>query len=600
MQSNDVYRWWEVEKNNVHKEVFDTSRVLFNNSRDRMDRNLTCLRLYGNMDLTGIGPSSYTQTVAPSLPENRVKMNIVSSMVDTSGARISKMKPKVQFLTSGGDFTSQKQAKQLTKFMLGAFYKNHVHALHQRAFRDAQIFDIGAIKHSIQNGEICSERVLPMELLTDPFDSIYGTPRNLYQYKYVSRSHLAAMPQFKDDHAAIMAARDQLEETIHNDRDIEDFVVVIEAWHLPSGPDADDGRHVIVIGGHTLLDEPYEKSYFPFTFFRWSKPVIGFFGQSLAERLTSLQIEINKMLRIIQRSFHLGSAFKVFLEYGSKVSKEHLNNDIGSIVYYMGKAPTYYVPQTIHPEFFTHLKFLVEQAYAEAGISQTSASSKLPSGIDGASGRAVREYNNIETERFALVSQEFEASFLETAKQYVDLAYDISKDGGNFKVVAQSKTFVEEIEWSKVAPADKNSYIMQMFPTSLLPHEPAGRLAFIQELITSQMIPASFGLELLEFPDLESYLSLKNASVEDFMATLERLIDGEYEAPEPFQDLAEGIKFFQSAYLRARREKVPEQGLDNLRRWIATADVMQQKAQQAQMQAQAQAQPQPAPSSAQS
>jgi hypothetical protein len=38
--------------------------------------------------------------------------------------------------------------------------------------------------------------------------------------------------------------------------------------------------------------EDYDKSYFPFTFFRWSPRLTGFWGDSLANRLTGNQIEI--------------------------------------------------------------------------------------------------------------------------------------------------------------------------------------------------------------------------------------------------------------------------------------------------------------------
>jgi hypothetical protein len=579
-----VTRWWAADKDQAHKEVFATVRVLHTQSQDRVQKNLRSLRLYGNMDLTGLGPVSYSQTATPSMPENRVKLNIVSAMVDTSGAKISKMKPKVQFLTSGGDFTSQKQAKQLTKFMLGAFYQAKIGELHQMGFRDAQLFDVGAVKHFIENGKIVSERALPMELHVDPFDALYGKPRSLYQVKYVARDALCEA--FPDKRAAIMSAKEDFETTMRTAQELEDFVAVVEAWHLGT-----DGRRVIVIGNESLLDEPYKRKYFPFTFFRWSKPVIGFWGQSLAERLTSLQLEINKMLRMIQQSFHLGSSFKVFLEKGSKISKEHINNQIGSIIYYMGKAPIYYTPQTVHPEYFAHLKFLVQSAYEETGISQMSAASRMPAGIDGASGRAVREYNNIESERFALVAQDYEASYLETADIYMDLAAEIAASGGDFGVTAQSKSFIEEIKWKDVAPASKNDYILQMFPVSALPHEPAGRLAFVQELITSGMIPASMGADLLDFPDIEAYMSIKNASIEDLLATLENLVDGEFVPPEPFQNLVAAVPFFQSAYLRARREKVSEKGLDNIRRWIAQADSMQSKVQATQ----AAQQPQPAP-----
>ncbi len=578
-QAPKQYRWWEVE-GEKHVELFDTVRCVYNNNRERYDRNMRCLRLYGNQDILNFGPNSYLNTTLPVMPENRVKINIISSMVDTSGSKISKMKPKITFLTEGGDYSSQKQAKQLSKFMLGAFYMNKIHDLHQQAFRDGQIFDVGALKHYQDGKRIYSERVLSMELMVDPLDALYGKPKSLYQIKYVARSVLKKM--FPQHETALELARDMIEDAVVNQEFIDQFVCVIEGWHLPSKEGAGDGRHVLCVGNHTLEDEEYTKDYFPFTFFRWSKPVVGFYGQSLAERLTSTQIEINKMLRIIQRSFHLGSAFKVFLEYGSKVAKEQLNNDVGSIIYYMGTKPEYYVPKTVHTEYFQHLSFLIQSAYEEAGISQLSASSRKPAGVE--SGKAIREYNDIESERFALVSQEYEATYMETARIYIDLAEDVSKAGGDFAVVGQSKKFIKQIKWSEVAPANKNAFIMQQFPTSMLPHEPAGRLAFVQELINGGMITPELGTQLLDFPDLESHLNLKNAAAEDLMATLEELIEGDFVPPEPAQDLQSGIPLFQSAYLRYKREGVSEEKLDQILQWISQADFLLEKAKATQRQ----------------
>lgn len=574
--------WWSVE-GDCHKEIFATVRQIDGASSIRKATNIRNLRLYGSMDTLALGHSSYINaSTTPQMPDSRMRINIVSSMVDSSGARISKMKPRVSFLTQGGEPSAQKQAKQLSKFTLGAFYLNKIHEKHQQAFRDGQIFDIGAVKHWQDGTRIHSERVLAPELYTDPLDGLYGTPKCLYQVKYIPKS--VAQPLWPKYATAIEMAKEGVEASYISESFIEEFVCVVEAWRLPSTPGANDGRHVISVCNQVLKDEKWEKSYFPFTFFRWSKPVVGFWGQSLAERLTSIQVEINKMLRIIQRSFHLGSAFKVLMEHGSKISKDQINNDIGSIITYLGTKPEYVIPKVVQEEFFQHLRFLIQSAYEETGISQLSASSRKPAGLD--SGKALREYNDIESERFALVSQDYEASYLETAKIYVDLANDIKKKGGDFAVKAQSKHFIEEIKWSEVAPLDENAYIMQMFPTSMLPHEPAGRLAFVQELINSGMIPADWGLALLDFPDTEAYASLKNAALDDLMATMEQLAMGEYQPPEPFQDLQNGIPLMQSAYLRYRLSGLPDTQLENFRKWIASAVKMLEKAQASQQQQQ--------------
>lgn len=593
--------WWKEPKDQAHRLIFDVISRIHMQQSARMDRNLRALQLYGNSDsMLGGAPYTYSQLSRPALPDNRVKVNIISSMCDTVSAKIGKMKPRVSFLTDGGDAMTQEQAKKLNKYMMGAFYKNDIYAKHREMFTDSTIFDIGAIKHYIQDGEIKSERVMAMELYVDLGDSLYGKPMGLYQVKYIQKDIL--IEQFPEMRGAINSSAHTIDSRGLDNKTNAEFVIVMEAWHLPINKDGKDGRHVICVQNGTLLDEGYKKDYFPFTFMRWSNMRFGFWGQSLADRLTGNQIEINKMLRIIQKSFHLGSAFKVFLEFGSKVAKEHINNEIGSIVYYTGQKPEFYVPKTVNEEYFRHLEWLIKSSYEEAGISQMSSQSLKPAGLD--SGVALREYQDIETERFALVSQMYESTFLETARQYIDLSKELADEGEDFKVVAQSKKFIETIKWSEV-DIEHNEYIMQMFPVSMLPHEPAGRLQFVQELMKEGMIPADYGLQLLDFPDLDPYLSLKTAAVDDLMDTLSNILtEGKYQSPEPLQDLAQGVKLFQSAYLKAKNQKVPQEKLELILRWMSQAQAMLDQADQAaqaQQMAMQQAQgpqgsqPQPAP-----
>lgn len=570
-QVNNLPLWWNAKKSEVHKDIFDVVTHLHRSQTERMEKNLRALSLYGNSDLLAQTPYTYTKLATPQLPENRVKYNIISSTSDTVCAKISKMNARVEFLTNGGDWRLKKQSKQLSKFTEGLFYHNEIHKLHQAGFRDSTIFDVGAIKHYIDadHKEIRSERVLPIELYVDLADALYGHPTHMYQVKYFHREVLQSMyPKYKSD---IKASAESFDRTLYKANELADYVAVIESWKIPTGKDT-EGRHCVTIEKATLEDEPYTKRYFPFTFFHWSKPITGFWGQSLAERLQGNQIEINKMLRTIQKSFHLGSAFKVFLEYGSRVAKEHLNNEIGSIVYYAGSKPEFYVPQTVHPEFFKHLEWLIEKGYEEAGISVSSATSQKPAGLESAV--AIREYNDIETERFAIISQNYEHSFLKTAKIYLDLAREMHDAGMDLKVTAESKKFIESIKWSQIE-LQENDYIMKMFPVSMLPHEPAGRLAFVQDLMNSGLIPQQYALNLLDFPDLEQFVSRETAAVDDIQKTIDSImekgIDG-FTNPEPFQNLDIGVQMMHSSYLEAKNNDVPEDRLELMRNWIAMAE----------------------------
>jgi hypothetical protein len=574
-----VNSWWVAKPDDIAQEIFDTVSYLDEQQQDRYERNIRCLRLYGNCDVSGLGPYSHSRVTTPNLPENRVKYNLVSACTDTLASKVSKMKPQVTFLTSGGNWALQEKSKKLTKWVMGAFKANGVYELHQGMFRDGLIMDLGAVKHFTSGGRIVSERCLPSELYVDYADAMYGSPTHMYHVKYVNKETL--IQEWGEEYRAVVrestGVLNQINSSPVNDEE-QEYVVVIEAWRLPNSH-GEGGKHVICVEKGVLGEiEDYTRPYFPFTFSRWSNPVIGFYGQSLADRLTGNQVEVNKMLRIIQRSFHLGSAFKVFLEYGSKVAKEHINNEIGSIVYYAGAKPEFYTPKTVHEEFFRHLEWLIRSSFEECGISQLSATSKLPTGLDTGSGKALREYNDLETERFAIVAQMYESSFLETARQYVNLAKELKEDGEDMTVVAESKRFVQEIPWSDVA-IDDNEFVMQMFPINQLPSRPEGKLAYVQELINSGMVDQLWGLSLLEFPDTEGYTSLKLAPLDSVLQAIDQMLTfNKYVPPEPFQDLKLGLSLMQSAYLRAKVDGAPDNRLELLRRWMASADAMVNKA----------------------
>ena len=322
--------------------------------------------------------------------------------------------------------------------------------------------------------------------------------------------------------------------------ELENLIKVVESWHLPSGKTKDekgksikhDGKHTICINNKTLFEEEYTKNYFPFVFFRWNEKPIGFWGLGLSEQLQGLQLEINKILRTIQVSMHLCSIPKIFVEASSKVVTAHLNNKIGGIIKYAGTPPKYEALGSIPPELFTHLDRLYERAYEISGVSQLSAQSLKPGGLD--SGKAIREYNDIESERFMEVGQRYEKSFIDAAQIMIDLAKECYEEKGEFKVKIKGKKFIETIDWSEV-DMEEDKFLMDIFPTSALSNTPSGRLQDVQELLQAGFISKEDGMKLLDFPDLEGTMSLINAGIEDIEHMIEQMIDkGNYQTPEPY------------------------------------------------------------------
>lgn len=554
-------RWWLVDKKDLAQSVTSIINTLSKYDSPRQTQYQISTRLYGNINLFGLNGLSFTKiSQVQNGQRDRVTYNVIQSCIDTLVSKMAKNRPKPLFLTSGGNYKQQRKAKKLDKFVEGVFYENDVYTLSKEVFRDACIFGDGIIHVYEENGRIKYERVIASELYADTVESFYGKPRQMHRVKNIDRSVLIDMfPEYKKEIEAAPSASADLVGSYQN---IADLITVAESWHLPSGEEAGDGLHTITISNQTLFSEEYEKDFFPFVFLHWSKRLYGMWGQGLAEQIQSIQLEINKILWVIQRSMHLHGTYKVFLKNGSKVSKEHINNDIGTIIT-GDEAPQYISSSFIPQEYFMHLQTLKNQAFEQAGISQLSASAKKPSGLD--SGRALREFNDIESERFMATGQDYQQMFLDLAALTVSIAKDIYSKDRKFSVKVPGAKFIETIDWKDV-DMEEDEYVLKMFPVSSLPNDPAGRLQTIQEYLQAGFLSPRQGRRLLDFPDLEAEESLANSQEDWLHMVLEKIVDdGDYTPPEPEMDLALAEELTMEYYSQGKTLGLEEDKLELLR-----------------------------------
>ena len=423
------------------------------------------------------------------------------------------------------------------------------------------------------HGKVKVERVPINELTLDPLEVEYGNqPRQLFQSKKVSRHVLAAM--FPDKEEEIMKAdsNSEVDEWDNSDdgRD-SDMILCHEAWHLPSGPDSHDGKHVICIESATLLSECWEKQNFPFTFIRWTENPVSFWGSGLSKEVKGIQIEINKLLARIQEQMHLATP-KVFIEDTSKIVQTHLNNRVWGAIKYRGTPPTFFVPKAVSGEMFSHLDRLHDRAYEMTGISQLAAQSKKPVGLE--SGRALREFSDIESERFMVVGQAYEKLFIELSKQVIGLIADLHTAEEPYVSMSFDDKQLEKISWSDVN-LEEDQYIMKIMPIGSLPQTPAAKLASVSEMHQNGFFTNEEAHQLLDFPDLERANQLKNAHLEVIDRAIEEMVEkGNFPSPEPYMNLEFGILRVQQAYNLALLEDVSEDRLELLRRWISQAEVL--------------------------
>jgi hypothetical protein len=563
--------WWAVPVEDRAASVTAVIQEIYNNDKIRQNQYVKSMRLYGNISPYGLSTAQLGSIQSPVYAvSDRLTYNVVQSAGDTVTAKIAKNKPKPLFLTSGGSYKLQRKAKKLDKYVEGIFYENDAYNMGPEIFRDSYVIGDGFTQVFAYEGRVKHERVLAGELFVDYADAINGKPRSKHRVKPVDADVLKQI--FPDKEKEIEEAANRGYTLNGSSNLITDQVMVCESWHLPSGAKATDGRRSInILDGANLLDEEWKKDHFPFARLAWSKRMTGYFSQSGAEQIQPTQLEINKILWTMQRSYQLAGSFKVWLKIGSKIVKEHLNNDIGTILE-SEEMPQYLVPPIIQPEQYQHLRDLKNAAFEVVGVSQLSAQSKKPDGLD--SGKALREYNNIETERFMLLGQAYENYFVQLAKLSVETAREIADEGEGMEVKSPNSKFIESIKWDEVDLPNENM-ITKIFPVSSLPSDPSGRLQTVQEYVQAGWLTPRAAKKLMDFPDIEMIEDLNTAKEDYLRMVIEKIIDeGEFTPPEPFDDLQLAQELFLEYYALGKMNGLEESKLEMLRTFNDQAQIL--------------------------
>jgi len=606
--------WWKSRaqgrEKDVHKAVFDTVRFLDSHQMHKHEDNLRRVRLYGNLPVFGLSPLTFATTQGRR--NGRVRINVCRSVVDTATAHIAKERPRPVVMTDGADYRLKRHAKKLSKFVLGVFQESKVYKQGPVVFRDGGMTGTGVYKSWIdwEEKKIKIERVFIDELLYDDSEASEGMPQQIHQRKFLSREVVLQDWGMNDDgteneHAVKikMAPQAKASAGIAAHRNLSDMIQIVESWHLPSGPNAKDGRRAMTIDNDTLLDEEWKYDRFPFSLFLYGAPVLGMTGLGIVDQITGIQVSINKHVDAMERELDL-SVSRIIVEEGAKIPKSHWVNRIGAVLTHAsGSAPpTVMNPNNVTPGRREQIGFLIQQAYENTGVNQMSATGKKPSGLN--SGKALREYDDIGSERFAVVQQSYEDTFVDLARLVVILAQELYTKHPELQVKVANNRFLSTILFSEI-DIEENQYEMSIFPTSMLPKTPAARYAQIDEWIQAGYLSKEEGMQLMDMPDLEDAVSLVTAAVDDIDQVIDDMIyrepedeeleeattkdmddldreqliaDMVYLPPDSTQNLQIGMKRMLASYLRSKHDGTPEARRNLLTRWMSDAGILMKAA----------------------
>lgn len=569
--------WWEAEPDDLAQSVFTRVEAIEDEQSSVTDIQQLNLELYANRPVMGMG----RRTVARFSESLRAYFsnseNVIKSLVDTACSLNARNQPVARFMTDGASWSTYRKAKKLEKFVQGQYERLGIYALTEWDYRLAGIQGMAGLYIGEENGDLAAETVRIDEVVV-PFDTPANTkPLELHRRRFVSKHRLCRL--YPDHEEAIESAQTDYRSWTRTSNTVaEGLVMVIESWYL--GCEDDPGRHSVCIENTVLVDEEYPYDYYPIEFLSWSEAVDGWYGQSLVEQVAALQLQLNDLNRFIRRCQKLIAVPKVYGDFGSKVPKNFFDNELGQLINTRGgRPPTFYTPQALQAELYNERDRLVRRMHELTGVSEQSAQSTLPARMD--SGAAVREWNDYQGGRTAPQAIAYERFHMAIANLMVKVAKAIyagkkkSKDGaGSVTYMAawkNRKKFLRTVPWSDV-DVSEDAYRIDIEASSIISRTPSGRIQAAQDLYQTGLIDRTEARALAGNPDIEAANEYANAGAADIDRVVELLEEGDWEAPEPNQDLALGIKKVNAAYLMTKAFKgVPPEVPEGMLRWLDSA-----------------------------
>jgi hypothetical protein len=529
--------WTEAVTEEVLLEkLMDTINNTLEEHKGRLNNVRTNLKLYEDSESGIRGGSTLECRVAQLGNDDREMIdghgyNVVRVCVNTLTNKIGKNKINPRILITGAPFIVREKAKKADTFLKAVFKKLDIRKHAKTALYDACLHGTGILKVCNDGHDVWIERAMPDEVFVEIADGYRGNPDRAYEVRYVSRRTIMEMTEDNVKQANIMEAtsvpfpsastRIQSINSVSTGTQKDENIMVFEAWQKASGDNP--GRHVIAVSNCIILDEEWDRDYLPFVKIDYNDPLIGWYATGIAHELHYAQKDLVEMDNLINESIISMTAPKILVNGDADIRTEEFDNMPGRIIRIGGIAPgtalqtvvSTLTPQAISSEVYSYREGKIKDAHDQSGISQMSAGGYKPVGLD--SGAALREFNDIQTERFVLLGQAWENAHKQAAEY---LFKEMLRDGGNYTVRTRQGSSLKAIKLSDLN-LDIDDVEVSIYPVSSLPDSPAGRLQTVNEWVASGLIDPSDAAELLDMPDLESYNELRNAP----KRAVDRLID---------------------------------------------------------------------------
>lgn len=567
MPVEQVPRWWNRTQDEVCDAITQEIGRIESTQLDLYENYYYLAWLYDPFDYV-------SRSFFPYELQAQVTENLCCSNVDTVTSVAARQLIRPVFLPDEADWKTKRLAADLARYSEGITKKVRLDECKARMFKDACIFGHGLRLFEMdEEGEIEHERFLPIEIRVSEEECMTQPPRQLHLLKFRDREEL--MAKYPEKATGIAETPRDAAGTFFglNGLNTTDQVMVRYSWRLPVGtkgkPGYKPGRKVVSTTKLVIVDEEYEDKKFPCAVIRWGERSTGWSGSGLVEQNQCIQRTVNKMHMAFDQQVDLHASPVTFVNVNDIAAAEKMRTSgIGRLVPVIGDAPKTVIPPVIAPEAERRLQRLAEISRMNSGISDMHAHGTMPARLE--TGAAIRESNDVASERFAIQEKALERWYLDCIEVILMLCKRNAEKGFKTPDVGYAFAHVKRrIKWAQV---DLNDVTYQLQAAPQLSRTLAGRMDTIAQWQNSGLISPDQARHLINHPDLDDAMGEIDSYMEYLDNVYELLLDGEYVPPDPRGDLMNiGLNKMKGRYFQSINGGAPEDKLEMVRTWLDQA-----------------------------
>lgn len=551
----------------VHKLV---AQSLYQETRDIEQRqqqwhqvNLWNATLYSNRALTQFTWGD-TMNIGPELaPENQRTENLIQSI---GGAMLSKAASSPVMPTPiprGASFSTKRKIRKLSRWLAGMWSHLKCEELARQAFRDAYISGVGVIRVDHDGERLVAESVFFDNVIVDCREGMNRTPinqwriRGCYPVESVEKRWGKKLNRKKSrEYASYRTVGDG-------------YCVVVEAWAK--------GVHLVVSGDTLLHREVWDGCEPPLAVIQWGPSVTGgFHGTSGVEQVVPYQLNINNLNKKIRIAESIALTPRLLVQTGTRMNVNQMDNTPGEIWSHSGPPPTPFIWPTLPEQLYAERDRERMRCLQDFGISEMSASSQLPQGVRLDSSAAVREFRNMEDTRFLDLWTRYEVFRMDLAKKLIEVMFRDPSAESETVWYTGGRHKAERIDWAEIGELTEDMFSWSMEPVALASLSPAARRDTLESWLAQGLIGPDEARQMSGHPDLEATDDLESASIRAIHRMIEKIEDGDYQAPDGTSNLVYGIpKFLYALNDLDEYEDVPDEVYEGMREWLRVAMSLQ-------------------------